>query len=457
MVRRDQLANGRVRRTPVANFDLPDTFKAKLLNGGFYMEILRHRNFNPRLVEWLSRFVNVRAIPANAYRKEVERVLENPEQLWRIAFEQQISEASRSLVLALYSLGGDAHLDQLEAAWRVLHAHRAKKYNWRTAAEDWRRSLEDLEGGFLQFKDRNATFVNPSVKDFLDATLTEDTEHLEDLVAAACLFSQIVCVWSLARSEKGNRLEQSFKQSPERLIGAIRNNLQKPHEEKITFEGGCTIREFDARPEVRLRTMISVADHTRSSAALRATAAYATTVTEFWSTHRPDFAAAGEILRTLDSAEWCLVGEPDIHDRLKGALLGAITPQTGSSDIYEMARYATGTNARWSPDDQTALVGCFVRYLGDEFYSEIVDCEGEDHLLSLSDAVESIGKACGIDVQRCLDHINERISELSPDGNDDDHEARQWEGSGQPTNERTQEAEVERLFDGLRSKPPATR
>lgn len=264
-------------------------------------------------------------------------------------------------------------------------------------------------------------------------------------------------MWSLARSVKGKRLEQSFKQSPGRLIAAINKNLHKPHEEKVAFEGGYAVQELDVRPEVRLRTMISVAEHTRSSAALQAAAAYATAVAEFWSTHRPDFGAAGEILRTLDMTEWCLVEKPDLHERLKAALLGALTPRTGSSDIYEVARYAAGTNARWSPNDQIALVACFTQYLGDEFYSEIVDSEGEDHLLSLSDALESIGNCCGIDVRSYQDHINERIGELAPGDNDDDHGTRQWEGSDQPTSERTQEAEVKRLFDGLRSKPaPAT-
>ena len=133
------------------------------------------------------------------------------------------------------------------------------------------------------------------------------------------------------------------------------------------------------------------------------------------------------------------------------------TVHYGRFGFYEVARYATGTNARWSANDQTALVACFRRYLGDEFYSEIVDCDGEDHLSTLSDTLESIGNCCGINVQRYLDNINERISELASGSDDDDHEARQWEGSGQPTDERTQEAEVKRLFDGLRSKPaPAT-
>jgi len=80
------------------------------------------------------------------------RVLENPEELWRIAFEREISDPARSLLVALYSLGGAAELHQLEEVWRELHQHRSRKYNLKMAPEDWRRALQELEGGFLAFE-----------------------------------------------------------------------------------------------------------------------------------------------------------------------------------------------------------------------------------------------------------------------------------------------------------------
>ncbi len=66
--------------------DLPRDYKQQLLEGGFYSRIVKHRNFNPRLVEWLSRFTNVRQSPAQDYQREVGRILENPSQLWHAAF-----------------------------------------------------------------------------------------------------------------------------------------------------------------------------------------------------------------------------------------------------------------------------------------------------------------------------------------------------------------------------------
>jgi hypothetical protein len=177
--------------------DLGRPYKAALLRNQFYLRIIKHRNFNPRLIEWLSRLTNVKHVPARQYQREVWRVLENPEELWRIAFEQQISDAARSVLLALYTLGGHAELAVLHDAWKELHEHRARKYNSPRAAQDWRQALQELEGGFLSYHDDEATFINPSVKDFLDATLTVDREHLEDVLATTREFTQVLTIWDL--------------------------------------------------------------------------------------------------------------------------------------------------------------------------------------------------------------------------------------------------------------------
>lgn len=154
------LDRGRILYNHIYFSDLPETYRLELLKDEFYMRILRHANFNPRLIEWLSRYTNVKGLPPEGYQARVASILDNPEELWRVAFEHQISEASRTAILALYSLGGKAHLEALEEAWRALHDYRSKKYNWKTTAEDWRRSLQDLEGGFLNFKDRHHSRPN---------------------------------------------------------------------------------------------------------------------------------------------------------------------------------------------------------------------------------------------------------------------------------------------------------
>jgi hypothetical protein len=446
------LDRGRILYNHIYFSDLPKRYKAELIRDDFYMRILKHRNFNPRLVEWLSRFTNVKQLPSAGYQKEVERVLENPEQLWRIAFEEQISEPSRSILLALYSMGGKAPLIRLEEAWRVLHQHRAKKYNLKRSAEGWRRSLQDLEGGFLAFKDRQAAFVNPSVRDFLDSAIASDTEHVDDLLSAACFFEQIVSIWALAASEKGDQIQRRFQESPQLLIVAISHNLKNPHAQKIKLgQGSLGTRVRDVRPEVRLRTLLSIADRTRLVAALESATAYIQSFLEFWSDNVPDFKLATDILRTLDIAKWDRLMDLNLHRRLKAAILSELEQCPRSGDLYVLADYAQGKGSHWTDRDQQALIGTFNSYLENGFDNEFADRDSDPgDLLAFSNAVESMGTWCQVNVTGYLDQISERINELTRPDEEDDRPVRQWEGSGQPMPEILQEAEVRRLFGGFR-------
>ena len=447
------LDRGRILYNHIYFSDLAADYKAELLRDEFYLRILKHRNFNPRLVEWLSRFTNVKQVLVAGYQQVVERLLENPEQLWRIAFEQQISEASRSLLLALYSLGGSATLIRLEEAWKALHEYRAKKYNWKRTAEDWRRTLHDLEGGFLVFKDRKAAFVNPSVKDFLDTTLVNDTEHLDDLLSAACLFEQIVSIWSLATSEKGGRIHQRFQRSPEQIMGAIRKNLERPHEETIRFgEGVSATRERDVSPEVRLRTIVSVAERTRSVAALESANTYTNSVIAFWTAGGvPEFEVAVDTLRDLDRAQWNRVTDLNLHELLKTALLRELTERKRSGDLYALADYAAAKGSRWTDEDQELLVRSFKIYLEQDYSEEFADRDSAPgELDAFSETLKSIARWCQVDVGGYLDEISDRINELTHDYGEDERPVRQWDESSRLMPEIAQETEVRRLFDGLR-------
>lgn len=447
------LDRGRILYNHIFFSDLPKTYKAELLKDAFYIEILKHRNFNPRLVEWLSRYINVKALPSTAYRSEVERILENPEELWSIAFEQQISEASRSIILSLYSLGGSAPLPRLEVAWKALHLHRAKKYNWKTAAEDWRRSLQDLEGGFLTFNRGKAAFVNPSVKDFLDSMLTRDTDHLDDLLLASCSFEQVATIWSLATSEKGERLRGMFRESPGQLIGAIGQNLQNPHEEKVEVMFGHAVRERDLRPEVRLRTMVSIAEETRAEPTLQATADYAQTMFSYWRSHgTPDLEVGVSILHFLDRARWEKLISLRLSQGIKSAMLFSLdnNSEPDARDISTIIGYAESEKAHWSETEQQTLVEIAQYYLDNYFDDELDNIDDESDLQDFHDIIGAIGSWCGIDVDSRQYQISERIDSIRERAEEDEAPVHRWDGGDLPMSEQAQEAEIRRLFDGLR-------
>jgi Restriction endonuclease len=445
------LNRGRILYNHIYFSDLPQSYKAALLKDAFYLEILKHRNFNPRLIEWLSRFINVKSWPSAMYREEVKRVLENPEQLWRIAFEEQISDAARSVLLALYSLGGNVDLDRVGKVWKSLHQYRAKKYNWKTAPEDLRRALQDLEGGFLKFEHRNVAFVNPSVKDFLDATISSDTDNLDDLIATVSSFEQIVSIWSLAQSEKGSRLRIHFKKSPEQLMAAASRTLKNPHEEHFEMGNGASgTRDVDVRPEVRLRTMLSIAGFNGSKGAIEAVDRYRYVLVEFWSTNTPDFRAAVEILEAVDKqVAWAGALKMQFYNDLKRAIIDQLTHSVDSADFAAVTDYVGERDKRWTAEDRVAIAKDFQNYLEETFDSELSDYGSADELAEFLDRVDSIGTFCKIYVESYLDQIRESIAETHNSDEEEVSSVREWDGKSEQMPDYMQEYEVRRIFDGL--------
>ena len=89
--------------------ELPEIYRKVLVDGKFYQTVLNHRNFNPRLIEWLSSYRRIKPIAVEAYQQFVRGILDNPQEIWR-AFYHQISGSARSLLIFLYTKGGKARI-----------------------------------------------------------------------------------------------------------------------------------------------------------------------------------------------------------------------------------------------------------------------------------------------------------------------------------------------------------
>lgn len=156
-----------------------------LLDHGWHKKIARHKNFSPRIVEWMTAHLD--GIPAATYGQEFIKNLENPTRLWEHTFENQISTASQRLLLALLSMGGLALFNQCEDAFVALTKKDAKSFE---------RALKELDGTFIkttrqQDKTTLIDFHNPSIQDFLVAYLERGPSQLESLAASAVFFGQI--------------------------------------------------------------------------------------------------------------------------------------------------------------------------------------------------------------------------------------------------------------------------
>lgn len=174
---------------------VPQEQIAALVERQAYRRILAHRNYNPRIIEWMTQTTETASCaPADYPRVFMER-LEDPTQLWRHAFENQISEASRHLLLALASCGDGVFIEDLRDAFDAFFLDRANRYQFPASPGSFEKTLEEMEGNFIRIERSGSTLVisthNASILDFLGKRFSQHPEDALDVIACAMSFEQI--------------------------------------------------------------------------------------------------------------------------------------------------------------------------------------------------------------------------------------------------------------------------
>ena len=179
--------------------DLQASYKLALLENRRYLEIIRHANYNPRIIEHMTQVQNAEVVDANSFYKEFTANLDNPARIWDHAFRFQLNEASQHLLLVMASLPDQVLVSDLRKAFDMFYAFRRQRLGFLTSSRDFEVAMRQLDGNFIKSsmigKDHVTEFHNPSVKDFLDSCLIKDEEIVLDLVRSACSFDQLQRLW----------------------------------------------------------------------------------------------------------------------------------------------------------------------------------------------------------------------------------------------------------------------
>ena len=134
-----------------------------------YVEIVNHKNYNPRIMEFVTRKVNYIDIQPNDYSTYILSKLENPNKICEDEFTNKIREQDRIFMTTLYSL------TDLSISIDILN----RSYNYRirnntnidTSINIFENVINRLNGSFITFYDNNGKkevgVLNPSVNDYL--------------------------------------------------------------------------------------------------------------------------------------------------------------------------------------------------------------------------------------------------------------------------------------------------
>lgn len=178
----------------------------KIYEGKRYRAVIDHRNFNPRLIAFITDSERVADRPASEYWPYVVETLNNPANIWDHAFTVQLDHFGRLLVL-LVALNGRSisETELAEAYSRVLAAAPNQAASGR---REFRVCLRHLTGSFLtrnltQDKRPRAfiTLFNPSIADYVYRQFAGDTTVLRDAFVSLRSISSLHVLSDLAKNK----------------------------------------------------------------------------------------------------------------------------------------------------------------------------------------------------------------------------------------------------------------
>jgi hypothetical protein len=369
--------------------DLPTPYRKEILRDDFFLEVIKHPNFNPRLIEWLSSYVRVQTTLPRDYQAFVNDLLTSPHDLWRHAFAKQISDQAQDALLALYTLGDTADTAELEPVWDAVHRFRSQKYNRERAPLGIRPALQELEGGFLSYSRSEIRFINPSIREFVAASILEEKSTAVDLLGSAIRFKQLENIYKLAESTRKSPLWGLIKGDMPRFLDALVKLLDSPTVRWGNSRIGRTAHLIDLPLEVRVEFIVTVSSQvpTNEKAALVSNCC-ACLVTKMQGA--VNFPGTLMVLRSIKANDWFMGHGGELSYRsILDAMLRSLDTAS-AKDWLELHKFIPGSLG-WSADHQLRFDASWEEYCGDGVIEEISNCSSSDDCNSLMDSLIELG------------------------------------------------------------------
>lgn len=167
----------------LCNSDLTLDHFSALLNSDAIKKIVDHRSYNPRIIAQVTS-QSVDVVTPNEFPDHVLAALDEPDRIWMKPYKALESKSQHLLIALYFSNEFGVSIDTLRINYNALHKVLCEEYSQASSPSDFEDALRNLESGFISISGQTVRFVNPSVRDFLKASLA-DPEFLK-LLPRAC-------------------------------------------------------------------------------------------------------------------------------------------------------------------------------------------------------------------------------------------------------------------------------
>ncbi|GHU87121.1 hypothetical protein FACS189476_01960 [Spirochaetia bacterium] len=180
---------------------IPQKYLVELLKDKRYFNFINHKNYNPRIIETIIDREEWEFIPSDKYYQVFLEYFNNPTSVWKHAFENQISNLSRVIIIILGSINGFILLDKLKKVTKNYLKYN-EYYQVINFDIEFEKSLKELAGSFINVeKDKNRRdaicFYNPSVFDFIVLYLLDSKDIIISIIKSSLFLDQFLTIYKI--------------------------------------------------------------------------------------------------------------------------------------------------------------------------------------------------------------------------------------------------------------------
>ncbi len=176
--------------------DLPSDLKTALLPNERYWDVIRHRNYNPRVIAHAVSLPGVASLSPDEFVSNIFATLDDPTKVWEVIFDN-LPDMARRILLAVASLPTEVFLEDVQ---RVVENLSDSDLD----ASRFNNALGMIEGTFIDLRkakpgtnsrQRLVVIRDPSVRDYLWARLEAVEGEADALLKHAVFFEQCVILF----------------------------------------------------------------------------------------------------------------------------------------------------------------------------------------------------------------------------------------------------------------------
>lgn len=253
--------------------DIPDSHLREFVRNAGYRSVVHSSNFSPRVIEWLTDWINVQHIAPGLYADEYQKAFSDPKILWEHLFDEQLSEPARLMLLFL-GLVADGQTEVTNLMQAVNSYERHCSLHPSTSVEV-RRALKVMDGSLVRTNMSSSgqviRFHNPSIRDFALFRALTDPNFLRAAIQTTPFFDMVQFVWNLSKQAGGDYLADIVG------TGVIENLVRTIDSCNLEFESH---QSKASRFFCRFASLLSVAKEVNSSMDFSSLLNLATTLVE---------------------------------------------------------------------------------------------------------------------------------------------------------------------------------